>query len=82
MSTYNLVFWQNIPSPHQMPVLRELAKKGHRVTLVVDQMELEERKNMGWKMPDLSGVELFTAAIIHMTMSNTNRAKILKEAIV
>lgn len=55
---YELIFWQNIPSPHQAASLLALAEMGHKVTLVVDCMESPERKAMGWSRPDLTGVKL------------------------
>lgn len=43
----DIVFWQNIISPHQMDLLSELAKT-NKVTLVVEQEIDEQRKSQAW----------------------------------
>ena len=46
-----IIFWQNIISPHQSFLIRELAKC-HEVTLAVLEEISEERIKQGWKKPD------------------------------
>ncbi|MBR5623304.1 MAG: glycosyltransferase family 4 protein [Opitutales bacterium] len=53
-----IYFWQNIPSPHQVPYQRELAEMGYRVVLVVDLEMLPNRTKMGWEVPSLGKIEL------------------------
>jgi glycosyltransferase involved in cell wall biosynthesis len=49
----NVVFWQNIVSPHQAPFLRSLADLGHEVTVVAGESMTADRMALGWHVPDL-----------------------------
>ncbi|POZ52107.1 glycosyltransferase family 4 protein [Methylovulum psychrotolerans] len=49
-----LVFWHNIISPHQSPVVRELANAGHDVLLVTFEDMSEDRRQLGWDIPLLA----------------------------
>jgi glycosyltransferase involved in cell wall biosynthesis len=53
-----IVFWQNIPSIHQAPLLEALARIGHDVTLVAEAALPESRERSGWPMPDFRGVRV------------------------
>lgn len=51
----NLVFFQNTASPHQIPYIKEF-KKDKQVSeliLVVPQIDLEERKKIGWDTEEM-----------------------------
>jgi len=57
------IFWQNIPSHLQSSFLSALSKHGNtEVVLVTENGISQHRKNMGWSMPDLDGVEKIIAA--------------------
>ena len=51
-----IYFWQNIPSPHQVPYQRELAEMGYRVVLVVDLEMLPNRTKMGWEVGSIQSI--------------------------
>lgn len=54
-----IVFWQNIVSPHMVPLIIELAKDSTRdVILVVPQELRTERVELGWTVPDCSPAQL------------------------
>src|SRR4029434_7121112 len=46
-----LVFWQNILSPHQSAFIRALAEMGHLVTGAASRTMDQERTAMGWQVP-------------------------------
>ncbi len=48
-----LVFWQNMVAFHQSAHVRALAEQGHDVTFVAEEMMSDDRKAMGWVVPDL-----------------------------
>lgn len=54
----NLIFWQNILSPHQMPYIQALAKQGHDVTVVVETILTEDRIQLGWKPVKTDGIRV------------------------
>lgn len=54
------VFWQNIISMHQSEFLIALYKR-HDVILVVEQEIMLERKETGWKVPELEGIKVIIA---------------------
>lgn len=58
-----LIFWQGIISIHQQSFLEEVAKLPDikSVTLVVAQTISDYRKNMGWDVPEVAGVDLIVA---------------------
>lgn len=53
------IFWQNIVSPHQSFLIKELSKI-HEVHLIVEQLMDPERGRQGWVLPDVG------AASIHL----------------
>lgn len=56
------VFWQNMASPHQAPMLRALAAGADaKVELLVQVAIPPERARLGWSVPDFGGVELIVA---------------------
>jgi glycosyltransferase involved in cell wall biosynthesis len=49
----NIVFWENILSPHRSAWVRTLADSGGaRVTVVVERETLVNREALGWSVPD------------------------------
>ena len=53
------VFWLNMLSPHLAPVIRALARRPDaRVTVVAETECTANRRSLGWRVPDLSGVEV------------------------
>ncbi|SMP62085.1 Glycosyltransferase involved in cell wall bisynthesis [Neorhodopirellula lusitana] len=74
----NLVFWQNILSPHQVPYIRELKRSGHDVTIVADERISLSRSRMGWEAPNSGDVKVIigpskleTTNFIHACASDT-----------
>lgn len=57
------VFWQGIISIHQKTFLEALAQQPlvDKVVLVVEEAITPYRKNMGWEVPDIAGVEIVRA---------------------
>lgn len=55
------IFWQNILSPHQAPFLRELAGAGHDVTIVTIDSMTDDRRGLGWKVPNMGCARLVIA---------------------
>src|ERR1700733_5810687 len=55
-----LIFWQGIISIHQKTFLEALAKQPSvsKVLLVVEHAITPYRKNMGWEVPVVEGVEI------------------------
>lgn len=52
--TCQVTFWQNMPSHHMAPVQRGLARfEGYNVRIVFAHNISEDRRGMGWSMPDL-----------------------------
>lgn len=57
-----LIFWQNIPSIHQLALLREVAYVSKaRVSLVVEKEISERRKKQGWSFEEMENVEVVVA---------------------
>ncbi len=58
-----LIFWQGIISLHQKTFLEALAKEPSvaKVLMVVEQDITPYRKNMGWEVPVIEGVEIIRA---------------------
>ena len=48
-----IFFWQNLLSPHQGPFIRELAARGHEVTVIAAEEMSPERRRLGWVPPEL-----------------------------
>ena len=62
MRIMDFVFWQNIISPHQSSVLKELSSKENcKITLVVEEEIPTWRKAMGWQIEDLGNVDIVIA---------------------
>ena len=56
---YDIVFWQNIPSLHQAPLMRSLATDlGKRVLIVVAEDLPADRRAMGWADIDFGEADL------------------------
>ena len=53
-----IVFWQNIISPHQIDFLKELSNY-YQTTLIVDRKIDSYRKNDGWKTPDTEIINIY-----------------------
>ena len=61
----NIIFWQNIPSIHQAPLLREGAKKHmDKVTVVAEKDVASSRLKQGWGNPDFSPAKLLVSPTI------------------
>jgi len=54
---HEIIFWQNIVSPHQSFFLEELAKLMH-VTLIVEEYMSKERESQGWEILKLKNVKI------------------------
>ena len=55
---FDVIFWQNIPSIHQAPLMRALADSGKRVLVVVAEDLPEARRVMGWAGIDYGNADL------------------------
>lgn len=55
-----LVFWQNMISIHQVPLLRALALRTE-VVLVVDHEIEATRRSTGWTVPDTNGITVIVS---------------------
>lgn len=53
-----LIFWHNIISPHQAPFMRALGNAGHDVLVVSTEAMSEERRRMGWSIPELGSARI------------------------
>ena len=51
-------FWQNIVSPHQAGFMREMAERGHDVTVVACEEMSASRGRLGWTPPNLAPARL------------------------
>lgn len=58
-----VVAWQNMLSPHQAPLLNALADSPEveSLTLIVEQELSQERADMGWKIPELTHVDVLVS---------------------
>lgn len=55
-----LIFWQNMPSPHQSPYIRALAEHPNmEVNLVVQDPLPAWRRNIGWSEPDFGRTKVY-----------------------
>lgn len=52
-----LVFWQNIVSPHQSYLIKEVSKN-YEVHLIVEQLMDPVRQQQGWALPDVGAANL------------------------
>lgn len=50
--------WQRIVSPHMVGLAKALAARGCRVVFVAERVMSATRRNQGWTVPELGGVEL------------------------
>jgi glycosyltransferase involved in cell wall biosynthesis len=57
----HFVFWQNILSPHQAPLLRSLAGLGHDVVVVAAESMTADRLALGWGVPELGRARVVVA---------------------
>jgi glycosyltransferase involved in cell wall biosynthesis len=58
----SLVFWQNIPSIHQAPLIREVAKRWEgNVWIVAESDVSSDRIRQGWVRPDFTPAKLLVA---------------------
>lgn len=53
-----VVFWQNIISPHQAGFMRALADRGHLVTVVAREKMSVGRQRLGWAPPSLGSARV------------------------
>lgn len=51
-------FWQRIVSPHMAGLARALARQGCKVTYVAERDLSDDRKQLGWSVPTMDGVDL------------------------
>lgn len=60
MEKYNLVFWFNTLSPHQLPYIKELTKDNRVTSVVLNVGEAvsAERKALGWEKVDEENLEI------------------------
>lgn len=58
---FEIWFWQRIISPHMADLAVALARRGSKVTYVVQRTMSEDRAQQGWLVPSLSGVKLLLA---------------------
>lgn len=56
----HLIFWQNILSIHQAPLISELASR-FRVTIIAQEEISESRRSAGWRAPDMGSAEVIVA---------------------
>jgi glycosyltransferase involved in cell wall biosynthesis len=57
-----LIFWQNIPSIHQAPLLRAVARFWPGEVLVVTEGDIsEQRLKQGWQLPDFAPARLIVS---------------------
>jgi glycosyltransferase involved in cell wall biosynthesis len=54
----NFYFWHRLVSPHMTALVVALAKAGHKVTYVAEALMSKDRSELGWKVPELDGVNL------------------------
>ncbi|MCZ2085617.1 MAG: glycosyltransferase [Flavobacteriales bacterium] len=59
-----IIFWQNIISPHQSFLIRELANRHEVILAIIDEIS-NERIQQGWKIPETG-----KAKIIHLENKN------------
>ena len=70
----SLVFWQNIPSIHQAPLIREVAKLWDGDVWVVAESDVSlERISQGWVRPEFIPAKLIVAP------SRSDRLQLLKQ---
>lgn len=55
---HEFIFWQTIVSPHMVGLAKELVTMGCKVSYICGELIREERKNLGWSIPDTSGINL------------------------
>lgn len=52
------IFWQNLISPHQAPLMDRLAAHGNEVIIVSAEALSHERRSMGWTNPELNACKV------------------------
>ena len=68
----HLVFWQNILSPHQSAFLRALAAAGHEVTIITVESMTDDRRTLGWQVPDMGLCRVIVAPAVEQTRHLVN----------
>lgn len=69
-----IIFWQNVPSIHQAPLVRSLAERFAGEVVLVAERELSERRQaQGWSRPD------FGSARVVVSPSPERRRRVLDE---
>ncbi len=68
----HLVFWQNILSPHQSAFLRALAAAGHEVTIITVESMTDDRRTLGWQVPDMGLCKVIVAPSVEQTRHLVN----------
>lgn len=58
MSAPEIYYWEKMSSPHKAGLLEVLARRGYKVTYVVESTITSDRAGQGWSAPDLPGVRL------------------------
>jgi len=58
----NIWFWEKAPSPHKVPLMKALARLGHRVTVISQETLLRERVSAGWQPPNTDGLTCVLAS--------------------
>lgn len=70
-----IVFWQNIPSIHQAPLISSLAERWAGPVRVIAEADLpERRREQGWGLPDFGSADLIVAP------ARKDRARLANEA--
>lgn len=69
-----LVFWQNAPSIHQAPMVREIARKWPGEVLVVAESDLApDRLRQGWNLPNFEPARVIIAPTVEERAEITQR---------
>lgn len=59
-------FWQNTPSIHQAPLIRELSARWFpTISVICDEPLRSSRKSLGWTVPDMGGAEVRVAPTVN-----------------
>ena len=66
--------WQGIVSPHMAALAVALARRGHTVAYLAEQVITEDRVQQGWRAPQLPGVDLVLVATPEDVASAVSRA--------
>ena len=62
----DIVFWQSMPSPHQLPVIKNLAEFGNRKVFWITENDVPSwRQEMGWKIEGFGKASFVPGPQIH-----------------